>query len=503
MPQIFNFFQPIDPPRSVQVIVHRGLKAAAPENTIPAFDLCIKNGFEWIEVDVRLTRDGQHVIIHNGSVDHTTNGTGLVSELTLEQIRALDAGSWFAPRFTDTKFLTLRETLNFCRGKINLYLDCKEIDPVLLVREIRETNMKNQVIVYDNPNTLAIVEAESGGTIPTMTNYRTNPNVSAWVGDNHPIALEIKYESVTPELIRALKSAGVITQVQCLGQPDRPETWQQLREMGVDWIQTDFGEGVIADYTWKLTGHNRPVWVSAHRGALAFAPENTLSAFQKAISLGSDFIELDIRTTRDGKMVILHDRSLKRTTQVDKYVHDVDFAEVMELSAGRWFGTPYQDEKIPTPDEVFEMYRGKVRFYIDLKAGEPAALVETMRCHGVVDECVVFGAPEDLVAVKSLDPEAKLMPRLNDPNRIDALIEICQPYAFDAKWDILSRELIAHCHNKGVKVFSDAMGGHETIGDFRQAMEWGIDCIQTDELLILLRAIELKSQKTKRRNHDT
>jgi len=247
MSKKFDFFQPISSPRPVQVIVHRGLKSDAPENTIPAFDLCVKHRFEWIEVDIYLTKDRQHVIIHDRHLETTTNGTGLVSEHTLEQILALDAGSWFDPKFAGIRIPTLKETFDFCKGKINLYLDCKEIDPILLVREIKETNMESQVIVYDDPATLDIIEIESNGTIATMPNYRTNPKISAWIGNNRPIALEIKYESVTPELISSLKDAEVIVQVQCLGQTDRPEVWRELIEMGVDWIQTDYGDGVIAE----------------------------------------------------------------------------------------------------------------------------------------------------------------------------------------------------------------------------------------------------------------
>jgi len=493
-PRKFDFFQPVDPPRSTQVMVHRGLAIAAPENTIPAFELCVKHGFEWIEIDVRLTKDRQHIVMHNGDLDRTTNGTGLVSEYTLEQIKALDAGAWFAPRFADTKIPTFRETLDFCKARINLYVDCKKIDPVLLVKEIQEANMESQVIVYDGPGMLRIIENESDGTIATMPNYRTNPGVPAWTGDDRPVALEIKYESVTPELISAFKGTGGITQVQCLGRPDLPETWKQLINMGVDWIQTDSGEGVIAEYMWKLTDHKLPALIAAHRGAKAFAPENTLAAFQKAIDLGLDFIEIDVRTTRDGKMVILHDRSLKRTTQLDEDVRNVDLADVRKLSAGRWFGLPHQNEKVPILDEVIEMGRGKIQFYVDVKDVIPEALVETISHYGIVDDCIFFGGPGELVKIKALEPKAKLMPGLGDPNDIDRLIQFCHPYAFDAKWRILSEELIAQCHRRGVKVFSDAMGRHENIQDFRQAMEWGIDCIQTDEPLILLRAIELHTR---------
>jgi glycerophosphoryl diester phosphodiesterase len=440
--QTFDFFQPVEPTRSIQVIAHRGLKSAAPENTVPAFELCIKNYFEWIEVDVRLTKDKQHVIIHNKELDNTTDGAGLISEHTLEEIKQLDAGSWFAPRFAGVKVPTLKETLELCKGKINIYLDCKEVDPILLVKEIRDAGMENQVLVYDAPETLKIVSRESNGTIATMPNYRNNPDVSAWIGDNHPIALEIKYESVTPEIIKTLNNEGIITQVQCLGASDKPEVWRELMDMRVNWIQTDYSEGVIAEYTWKIAGDNRPVWITAHRGALGFAPENTIAAFKKAIDLGLDFIEIDVRTTKDGKMVLVHDSDLKRTAGLDMPVNEVEFVEIKELSAGGWFGIPYEEEKVPSLDEVFRLGKGKIRFYVDFKDGKPSDLVEAMRKNGVLDDCVIYGGTEKLAVIKAIEPKAKVMPGLGDPSQIEPLIKMCHPYAFDTKWRILSEELI-------------------------------------------------------------
>lgn len=93
------------------IIGHRGICAYAPENTLPSFALAKEMGVNWVEFDVQLTRCGQWVIMHDEAVDRTTNGHGLVSELSLEDIRALDAGSWFDARFKDTTIPTLNELL--------------------------------------------------------------------------------------------------------------------------------------------------------------------------------------------------------------------------------------------------------------------------------------------------------------------------------------------------------------------------------------------------------
>jgi len=98
-----------EPPHPL-IVAHRGLLRHAPENTLANFRACLelRLGFEF---DVERTKDGHLVCIHDGTVDRTTNGTGKVSEMTLAQIRELDAGSWFDPKFAGEKVPTVEEVL--------------------------------------------------------------------------------------------------------------------------------------------------------------------------------------------------------------------------------------------------------------------------------------------------------------------------------------------------------------------------------------------------------
>lgn len=135
-PAAFEFFEPVQPPRAFQTMVHRGMMRQAPENTAPAIELAIRDGIEWVEVDVRLSADRKHILFHDSNLDGKTNGKGPLKEKTLEELLSLDAGSPFAPRFAGTRLLSLKECLALSKGRINLYLDCKEIDPELLVSEV-------------------------------------------------------------------------------------------------------------------------------------------------------------------------------------------------------------------------------------------------------------------------------------------------------------------------------------------------------------------------------
>lgn len=91
---------------------HRGGGATAPENTLPAISAALAAGFDYVEVDVALTVDGHPVLMHDATVDRTTDGTGRVDELTLAEVRALDAGAWFDDAFTGTAVPTLEEFLD-------------------------------------------------------------------------------------------------------------------------------------------------------------------------------------------------------------------------------------------------------------------------------------------------------------------------------------------------------------------------------------------------------
>lgn len=114
---------------TVKMIAHRGFSVYAPENTIPAYYEAAKAGFYGAECDVQLTSDGKWVVIHDSSVDRTTNGTGNVNSLTLTQIKALDAGSWKHAYYTGTRIPTLQEFLKVCRRTgLVPYIEMKNVE---------------------------------------------------------------------------------------------------------------------------------------------------------------------------------------------------------------------------------------------------------------------------------------------------------------------------------------------------------------------------------------
>ncbi|KPJ63387.1 MAG: hypothetical protein AMS15_00430 [Planctomycetes bacterium DG_23] len=111
--------------RKILNIAHRGWSAEFPENTLSAFRAACELGVDMVEVDVRLTNDGELVAMHDREVSRTTNGKGSVSQLTLKQIKSLDAGSWFDKRFSGEKVPTLKEVLDVVSGKSGILMEVK------------------------------------------------------------------------------------------------------------------------------------------------------------------------------------------------------------------------------------------------------------------------------------------------------------------------------------------------------------------------------------------
>jgi len=119
--------------------------------------------------------------------------------------------------------------------------------------------------------------------------------------------------------------------------------------------------------------------ICAHRGAMETHPENTISAFKEAIRLGAHMIEFDVRMTKDGKLVIMHDKSVNRTTNGSGLVSDLTYDEIKKLDAGRWKSEMFKGERIPTLKETLQVMPHNIWLNIHLKEGPPNHMTKDVR----------------------------------------------------------------------------------------------------------------------------
>ena len=224
--------------------------------------------------------------------------------------------------------------------------------------------------------------------------------------------------------------------------------------------------------------------VTAHRGFSRKAPENTLPAFQAALDCGADFIELDVQLTKDGELVVIHDDKLDRTTDGKGYVKNHTYAELMELSAGSWFGkeNEFDDVKIPLLSEVLDLIKKDIMLNIEIKkSGNPKAtaekVVELVEEYGIVNSCYVtsFSYPA-LKKVKQLNPKIKTA---FIANLATATSYAQLPYidAVSMNYLFVNQSVVNTAHHHGKRVFVWTV---DRQGEMQKMMALGVDNIITD-----------------------
>ena len=148
MPELVN---PHRPPSDYPfgIVCHRGANTIAPENTLPALECALAGGFSHIEVDLHITSDGQIAVIHDPMLDRTTDGTGPVTEKTMVELRALDAGAWFDTFFTGTRIPTLDEVLDLIRRyDARAYLEFKSAPPAPVLEQVTAAGLLDRVFFW-------------------------------------------------------------------------------------------------------------------------------------------------------------------------------------------------------------------------------------------------------------------------------------------------------------------------------------------------------------------
>lgn len=232
------------PPRhgGVYVVAHRGAHQDIPENTLAAYRKAIELGVDFVEIDVRTTKDGQFVSIHNGTVDaYMSDGTtGQVRDFTLAELKALDIGSRVGPEWKAERIPTFEEILDVCKGKCGIYLDLKdaEIDP--LAKQIEKRGMDRDVIWYTSNRKHQFLQKHYPKFIP-MPDPGPEKNLERMINLLKPNVIASVWRHYSPSFVQTCHDAGAIVIVD----ESDPSCWEDALAWGSDGIQTDHPEKLI------------------------------------------------------------------------------------------------------------------------------------------------------------------------------------------------------------------------------------------------------------------
>lgn len=218
------------------------------------------------------------------------------------------------------------------------------------------------------------------------------------------------------------------------------------------------------------------VLIVAHRGFSGIYPENTMVAFKKAVELKSDFVELDIRQTKDGKIVVIHDETIDRTTNGTGFIKDMTYKDIAKYDAGRWKN--FSGEKIPLLEDVFKEVGDKIKILIEVKQCEIKKLINLIKkCK--MEERVIVGSFnfEYLIQTRKLLPEViTALISWNIPENLNE----CIKYGIrklDIEFHNLTKEKVKELMGKGFLVNTWTPDAEN---DLKQVLAFGVQFITTN-----------------------
>ena len=227
-------------------IAHRGASLVAPENTLAAIERAIKLRADGVEFDVRGTRDGRVVLMHDDSLDRTTTGSGKVRELSLRQIRRADAGLKKGKRFANERVPTLREALRVLKGKASPVIEIKDADIAgEVVSELRKLRMISDTVVISFHESALAQTASTEPALSTslLVSPEAEPDALAQARSLVAAAkrlgangLDLNHNCLSPALAKEIKRRGMALWAWTVNDPGRAA---KLCHMGVDAITTD------------------------------------------------------------------------------------------------------------------------------------------------------------------------------------------------------------------------------------------------------------------------
>ena len=245
------------------------------------------------------------------------------------------------------------------------------------------------------------------------------------------------------------------------------------------------------------------VVVIAHRGFSAIAPENTLISFQKAIEIGADMIEFDVSLSKDGIPVVIHDKTLNRTTNSKGKVEDFTLEELKSFDAGSWYKPSFTGEKIPTLEEVILLAKGKIMLNIEIKKhsvkrkikinGLEHKIVNLLEKHGMIDEVLISSFSKMAIQrIKEFNPEIPVayLYRFGINLRLINSFDKLGIYSFNQGKRSFSKKSIQDIHLKGIKLNIYTVNQKREMKKFIKNGVDGIITNHPDKLLAVIESLE-------------
>ncbi|UUP15651.1 glycerophosphodiester phosphodiesterase [Nitratireductor thuwali] len=226
------------------VVCHRGASHHAPENTFAAADKAIELGADYVELDVRESADGVLYVMHDRTVDRTTNGSGQIAAMSSAEIDRLDAGSWFGSDFAGEKVPRLSDYLVNLKGRAGAYIEIKWCDPEKVVKTVRDLGMVDDIFWYSHKQCMrqAMLACASGFAHMVTLSTARSPSVAQAVFG--ATMVEMNVEELRPAVLAACRELKLQTMAYYIG--DEDEVFRTMAAASVDLVNVDHADRFVA-----------------------------------------------------------------------------------------------------------------------------------------------------------------------------------------------------------------------------------------------------------------
>ncbi|MEM7443954.1 MAG: glycerophosphodiester phosphodiesterase family protein [Pseudomonadota bacterium] len=456
-------------------IAHRGASAYATENTLTAFKRASMLGADMWEVDVRVTSDGIPVACHDRQLRRLAGAEGAVDEMSWADLS-------YVTLATGGTVPTLADVIDLASVTgTALYLDLKSPDAgAASLALLNQLGFDDAVLGERDPAKIEQLH-QAGCHLPLSILVPVGADPFALADQTtldmiHPCwehAAPSPQHLLTDELQAeaARRDLDIIT-----WHEERPDVLADLVRLPVLGICSDQPERVEP---YRSNPANGKPLIVAHRGANSIAPENTLAATAAAFSQGCDIVEVDVRTTADGVPVLVHDQTVDRTTNGTGPLASHTALDVAALDAGTWFDGWFRGTTVPTLAAFLDAVPADKGAYIELKDGDPAAIVAMVRDRKMVDSTFFWAKdPALLRALRDQGDDLRLMVRRTDVGSVDQALITWRPTIVEFLVDELNSEEVAQCRAAGIRIMAWVKGGNEA--EIAKALEHRPELINTD-----------------------
>lgn len=386
-------------------IAHRGACAYRAENTLAAFNLASDLFAEMWELDLHMSSDGVPVVSHDNDLSRVSGSDVQISETKWQDIRSIELdGGCTVPRLEQVIALAQK------RGA-GLYIEAKAPGAATAAwRILEDFSFRFAAIGSFHVGWIAALRQE-GCPYPLSILVPGGVDPFIYCAPAEPDIIHLCWRDVS-DTPQTLVTKDIVRRSQALGAA--LVLWHEDRRHVLDALEQTPALGICSDCPEAIKPWIRDVagspGIVCHRGANFLAPENTLEGIRICIGQRFEYVEIDVRTTSDGKLVVIHDATLDRTTNGSGLVSKTKLEELASLDAGGWFSEKFVGARVPTLTEALSIAKGKAGVYIEFKEATPDAVLSEVNACGMLGE--VFFSCEDpaiMRQVRKIEPRACLM----------------------------------------------------------------------------------------------